>query len=316
MAWGGRRLLATQMGIWREDSCLDHADRLLSRPIFNLSLPAPLELLLAVPSVYLGLPYAFVGSTPLAVAWLASGGGNTWAGLSAALVLAFGAVVVLAGLCRWIDIFGSTKVATFCMPLVTCAILDSSFVPEAARAAALTSMSSSALCLVAIVPIQALVARPRPVVALKLLESISWPRTELMRPYIEALASPGQVFGSFPSADIAVVASSAVVLGHSWAPPEATWAPITVAVACVVLSCIGRMYFWAHHLLDIAFGVLFGALAAELLVRFDLGCHFFDLAAVYALFIVTATLTFLGSRGFKRARQQLEESQTPAASSV
>ena len=67
---------------------------------------------------------------------------------------------------------------------------------------------------------------------------------------------------SFPSRDAAGVTSSMYALVFLYPSQESFGAVRILGIACILLSCFGRMYFLAHHLLD----VLTGAVTAYMMI--------------------------------------------------
>lgn len=96
------------------------------------------------------------------------------------------------------------------------------------------------------------------------------PSTESWRRATQRVPSPPQALravhsivshdanASFPSGDVAGAVAFAYSLGSCAGMPYA-------GLACVLLSCFGRLYWHTHHLLDVACGAAVAAAACAAL---------------------------------------------------
>ena len=75
---------------------------------------------------------------------------------------------------------------------------------------------------------------------------------------IPSMLRAGDPNGAFPSGDVAGAVAFAYPL---WRAVGCRW----VAVGCVAFSAAGRMYWLAHHLIDVVSGAVVGLLACALL---------------------------------------------------
>jgi len=258
---------------------VDKADKALSQPIFRLRLPEVVEVALFVPGAWMGLPFAFLGPTPLLLAWL-SGKGGPWAGCAAGVSWAVGLVAFGGGLVGW---WGSSKALKFSLvatPLLTAALLP--VVEPAGRSIALMGLSCSCLAVLSTLPAKRALRRKRPIVAL--VGNLAAQRAPLLKTYFESLLSENQRLESHPSGDTAVMAANVAVL---WAN-QGISAPL--AVVATLTTAFGRMYFWAHHLLDVAAGGGLGLVVTLACMRVDFGSSWASAAFSYVTFVVSAAL--------------------------
>ncbi|CAE6924199.1 DUSP12, partial [Symbiodinium sp. CCMP2592] len=253
--------------LWAEGSPADRLDKHLSGPFFRLKLPVAAEILLSVPGAFMGFPHAFFGPTPLLLAWLSSplGQGRPTALATAALAL-LGLGGFFGGLAQRFDFIRVTKLFLFLMPGLTLAALHTA--PAAAAAVGRASLVSACLAVAFSFPLKASFDRLRPAAALGL---DTKRRAPLLRPYIQAMCQGGQSREALPSSDAAVMAANAVILWRCWQSPPAPWAPAAVAVGAFAFAAFGRMYFWAHHLLDVIAGGFMGVCVAKGVLH--LGLH-------------------------------------------
>lgn len=291
------------MGLWREGSWLDAVDKRISSLVFGLRLPALLELLLAVPGAFMGFPHAFLGPTPLALAWLASSGPATFLRNMAAVSLAGGLIGFFGGLMGTFDFRQATKVMLLAMPAFAIWALFRPGVEAAARNVGLLSITAAALAVAVCIPLKAVANRLRPAVSLKLVFKAKDTRLPMLLRYIKAMCAGGQANESLPSSDAAVMAANATLLCMAWAYPE-PW-PQRLALCFVALCCLGRMYFWAHHLLDVACGSAVGYALVLGLRSYGLGGRLPDVLIALSVFL--ASLLFMQWRTRVFAKDQAEE---------
>merc|ERR1712032_240710 len=96
--------------------------------------------------------------------------------------------------------------------------------------------------------------------------------------YLETLMSENQRLESHPSGDTAVMAANAAIL---WAN-QGISAPL--AMIATLTTAFGRMYFLAHHLLDVAAGGGLGLVVTLACLRVDFGSSWASVAFSYVTF--------------------------------
>jgi membrane-associated phospholipid phosphatase len=106
---------------------------------------------------------------------------------------------------------------------------------------------------------------------------------------------------SFPSGDVAGAVSFAYPLWYCGAAPK-------LAVACIALSAFGRMYFHAHHLLDVLVGGLIALFTAVALERGLGACAATAWHPLAALAVVGMIMKLLGPGPFSRPKGRGESS--------
>lgn len=249
----------------RDGEALDLLDKRASAPVFRLCLPAPLELVLSVPGCFFGMPAAGAPAA-LMLALLAGGEGNwptaawiwTWllggAMLSVHMTLLFGwderrpaATTALAAKTVY------SVASVVCAPLVAVASAYLLGLPGGGAANAYLLIWHAAIG--PVLALKQAARRRRPVAA------VHHPGGDLP---VRALGAIGSIVShdanaSFPSGDAAGAVAFALPLWRC----AGLW---KAAVACVILSCCGRLYWHAHHLLDVVVGCLI-AFAASLAVE-------------------------------------------------
>lgn len=280
--------------MWQEGSSLDQLDKRISSPVFHLRLPAILETLLSLPGAFMGLPHAFLAPTPLALAYLASPPTDRgFVGTGLLLALAVGLSAFFGGLKGYLNFRQTTKQLLLTLPIFTLSFLSLGRVPAAARSVGFTSITCTVLTVALTIPLKALSNRLRPAAALKLGEKVAERRSPLVVPYIQAMCVGGQSKESLPSADAAVMAANALLLS-AWSYPPAPWAPAALGLTMIALCFFGRMYFWAHHLLDVLTGAAVGAIVTLSLRHFGLGAQLSHTVVALVLFI--AALVYMQRR--------------------
>ena len=73
---------------------------------------------------------------------------------------------------------------------------------------------------------------------------------------------------------------------------EGTAVPMVGRVILLLLCAYGRMYFWAHHLLDVICGACAGALVVKVHSALSFGETWFHAACTFLLFL-TVILIYL-----------------------
>jgi len=242
-----RRNAQVPMGSWHDAGQLDAADKRLSKPIFQLSLPAAIEVCISVPGAFMAFPHAFLGPIPLAIAKLVAL--TTSTGVHALLdvmIVCFWAAGLLffyGGLVGWLDFKKALVLVIFAFPALTSAVLASCALPSHVELACLRSLTCALLTVVLLIPAKAACNRVRPAVALGLVDQVSKRRSALMVPYIKSMCAAGQSRESMPSADAGIMAANAMVLCQVW-----TLASMTGSRSCGRLS-FDKLLLWSHVLL-------------------------------------------------------------------
>lgn len=249
---------------------LDRLDKGISSLVFRLVLPPPLEYALSIPGAWFGCPIFSLGLIPLALAGI-NGRGTSAAKLTV--------LPLLAGLGLWLKCASAGRdpaaaargegirglyMVVFNKPLVFLALphaamllIHATGLGAYGQPAALY-LTSWYLVQAAIEALKSLTWRLRPTVVLA--EELKTVRRTL--PELPAsVQDASQANSSFPSGDAAGGAAFATAL--ALASPE-LWAP---SMATAALCCLGRMYFHAHHLLDVLVGALLGHSIVLLLSR-------------------------------------------------
>lgn len=273
------RFLAA-MGLWIEDCALDRLDKALSKPVFNLKFPGILELLLSLPGAFMGFPHAWMGPTPLVLAWIAAGCHLDELLVTAVVLLsvaAFGFYGFLHDKVRFLAIL---QAVVFCMPWVTFLVLARPGVSSLAATTGCLSFTASSLTDALFVPMKAACHRKRPCAALGYHEHMHSMRCAHV-PYIKSMCTRGQALDSLPSSDSGVMAANAVLLA-GLLRHGCVLAPVGFLIACG----FGRMYFWAHHLLDVSCGALVGAAVAWMLKSSNYGASFGGAMVCWVVLVV------------------------------
>jgi len=285
-----RRNAQVPMGSWHDAGQLDAADKRLSKPIFQLSLPAAIEVCISVPGAFMAFPHAFLGPIPLAIAKLVAL--TTSTGVHALLdvmIVCFWAAGLLffyGGLVGWLDFKKALVLVIFAFPALTSAVLASCALPSHVELACLRSLTCALLTVVLLIPAKAACNRVRPAVALGLVDQVSKRRSALMVPYIKSMCAAGQSRESMPSADAGIMAANAMVLCQVWTLASMSWIPKVVGGCLLISCCFGRMYFWAHHLLDVLVGAGAGACVAVCTIPFGFGTRRWHVFVSYIAFLI------------------------------
>eukprot|EP00462_Mataza_sp_D1_P006194 CAMPEP_0175124818 /NCGR_PEP_ID=MMETSP0087-20121206/2984_1 /TAXON_ID=136419 /ORGANISM="Unknown Unknown, Strain D1" /LENGTH=364 /DNA_ID=CAMNT_0016406611 /DNA_START=308 /DNA_END=1402 /DNA_ORIENTATION=+ len=305
-----------KLGWWPEFGALDRWDKYVSMPIFRAELGGVFEHFMAVPGVWFGMPPSAWLVLPCYVAYFAVKLHSPEASQTATNEswLRFVAIPIT---CAWgayyfvklrQDKLHHAYLATKQL------ILPSAFAPSLAFAllgeVGSHAVSLTICCWIAAVQVTAMIKktarRTRPVVALK----PQLEHTKRIFPAMRTVLSHAHTaWESFPSGDVA----GAMVFTHLLHLYGCgTW-----CVLLVVLSAFGRLYFHAHHLLDVAAGSLlsmasttfvvhvYGLLPAETAMGSAHTCSFMLLFALYHI---------LGPRFFKPLEVPEEYRRTMASS--
>lgn len=257
------------MGWWREGSKIDQLDKKLSMNVFSLSFGPVPETLLSIPGTWFGLPVsAFIMSNFLTLYIQAKHqlpGSVIFSAVSVVCMGAWGGVFLRYWLSGHVEQAYKLNKYWTVPSIVLPTVMGRLLMPESYHAAtffisawmisqSLSSTFKTAFC------------RTRPTVA----ESTTKKIMGIKRAYpsYRAMLSIGEsVFESFPSGDSVGAACFSATLYYLRAP---FW---TVGVCFLTAFC--RMYFQAHHLLDVSAGLTLGW-AVGLTLGSTLGVNYFD----------------------------------------
>lgn len=237
--------------LWREGCMLDRLDKHLSRPIFHMVLPPGLEVVLTVPGGWFGCPIYTLGILPVLVAAAGTQAANFRHIIAGPLLV--GGVCLWLRLCweSWSVGRGISKAHRLdkkwivVLPHVAVAVAARGS-KESSTAAALYICSWHATQLIVELT-RGLTQRTRPTWALA--DELA----QVKRAMPEMLAlGPSQEHRSFPSGDAAggaTFASSLMIV-----EPRLR----RLATLVLLLTGAGRVYFHAHHVLDVVVGQVLG----------------------------------------------------------
>ena len=272
---GGARPVAG--GLWPAGGAVDRADKALSLPAFTLELPAPIEWALSVPGVWFGVPLYALLTLPLLQAALAADAGAALPALAGA--------VLLASLAQWFGVLRAAQALQDPAGEAAAAAVGSVYQPGGKRLSPLVFLlaphAALALCRAAgggeravhtacfaqasWLLVQGFVAlgkrtfqRERPVAA-----AVLRPRLAKVHRHLPALQAmlrhPSTVLSSFPSGDVAGACGWALAGAHSLGGRYgALW------LGGLGGSALGRLFFHAHHLLDVSTGAAAAVLGVAL----------------------------------------------------
>lgn len=257
---------------------MDRCDKAVSRFFFALELPWLFEWLLAIPGFVFG-PWTWTGIAllPMVSVVAIDGTGTRPAYL---LLLVATTLATQRSLFRFLStapprdgpavgffeplgIFSAGSSSLGSGPPPGCSWVFGMFVMQAVPALLFASGNGSgswhaalytAFCMHVTVPIldvlKVLVGRRRPVAADSPHPVLKWTRRHVDGGSRQFLSHGSEAFESFPSLNCA---SAAVFSGCLW--------HLTGSSQCFALTafaCIGPIYFWAHHALDVIAGMLVG----------------------------------------------------------
>lgn len=256
-------------GRFPEGGLVDRLDKTLSRLFFHLTLPAPLEFALSFPGACFGNPLYCLGVAPVL---LASAAKNAQTGDTTARILGSSVLAVSAGVWwrqAWVgsqakelkddeglgalsEAFGITGVLV--CPHVTMGVIKLAGCAEGPAALYLTTWLVTQTVVEAI---KQFFSRRRPAYVLKEeLEEVPRAIKELS----EAVKTESQRCLAFPSGDAAgagaFCATLALAMPGVLSNPDVLLEPKVLAplLTVTLLSPLGRMYWHAHHLLDVTVG--------------------------------------------------------------
>ena len=252
---------------WPADgSRLDRLDKRLSGPLFQLQLGARLEVLLSVPGCFFGMPAA-LAVTPSLLAAAYSGGvppSHLALGAGVLLLAAWGVVVIGESERLALALFSMRACVVAPVVGVWLVEVHEGF-PSAAKARAHLMLLSLFCALVPTLVLKKRTRRRRPVVSEveHLGEASASAATRKSLRVIPRLLSR-DTNAAFPSGD----ATGAAVVAFALA--GASTGHRRAAVGLLVGACAGRIYWHAHHLLDVTVGAAIG-LAVSATVHWALG---------------------------------------------
>jgi len=267
------------VGLWHESSTLDRADKRLSLPLFTLELGRVFELLLSVPGAWFGVPLAAQMAPPLICAAIIDRSLAVMATLTVciALMLCLWALILRSSiqsrpLLQCTRIYGislayvplGTKTSGMLAALLTphAVLLVVSLVGTAAAVRACCMCLTAWLVSVVLNDVLKKVfvrKRPAHIASTTADDAESWMiqndfkrrlrSTTRHLPQIQSLLARADTsHASFPSGDAAGAAAVTYTIA-------AISPGLTVICTCVaVVAAFGRVYFQAHHLLDVLVG--------------------------------------------------------------
>lgn len=228
------------------------------------------------------------------------------AGNAAALAFAVGVSLFFGGLAGVVNLYKTTKVVLFAMPIFTLVVLSQASISAASRSMGLLSITATALTIALTIPMKAATDRLRPAVALKFMDEVRERRCKVLVPYIQGMCAGGQSRESLPSSDAAIMATNALLLTLAWVSPPTPWLPSAVALGLLSLSFLGRMYLWAHHFLDVCAGAATGAFTVFFLQSFGIGTRWGDVFVSLVLFVASIVAMQKRTRVFDELEKQQE----------
>lgn len=248
-----------------DGSALDKLDKRLSTPIFRLRIGIVLEVLSSVPGCFFGMP-AFHIASPVLAALLCGGKPTTEAGPWLVFLACTGLLLSLwfaaqasSPIDRRLFKILYSPISLIAAPAVGCSLLEVLLPSDAnAKSAAYFHLVGWYLSIMWVLHLKARYPRRRPAVC----EDIRDYSKSLSN--IVAMLRSGDPGAAFPSGDVAGSVTFAYPVLRCWSVAAAGAAASSpalpgAAIACVLLSAFGRMYFLAHHALDVTVGALLAA---------------------------------------------------------
>lgn len=243
----------------KDGSALDLLDKQVSGPIFRLQLGVVLECLLSVPGCAFGMP-AFHTIAPTIMAFVLSAGNISAPmdalvgfGITAAALLAFWAYIHFKGSSGLMHHLHGTAALLVSPAIGMTLLLRIAETDARARNSGLLYLILWYLSILPVLTLKSVAGRRRPVASdPKHIgdEAVAAAARKALS-HIPAMHKEGDANSSFPSGDVAgVVAFAYPLLRCSGA---SSW-QLLIASTCIGLSAFGRMYFQAHHLMDVTMG--------------------------------------------------------------
>lgn len=234
-----------RLGLFVEGSAVDRLDKWLSYHLVCSWRLGLLELPLAVPGTWFGTTTTSLGSAPLLIAAAAEPGN---AALVAAAALLFLCALLVFSLV--ISRRADRELLWWRPPVLVCVSVGlARLLSPAALHVTTFYIAAWAYAVLVGSLLKTVFARRRPCISMAGCEGLDGLR---LLPLHEHLCAGYTAIESFPSGDAigGAVASSALYLATGGGSPL-VWLPM-------LLSAYGRMYIWAHHLLDVAAGCCIG----------------------------------------------------------
>lgn len=240
-----------------DGGALDALDKWLSSPIFRLQLGMVVESLLSVPGCFFGMPSTLIVA-PSFLALATEAASPRLTGALAVLVLTSAALLIRWSHClsspegakaAWV--FYTEKVFVLAPALGT--VLAYTLTEDAvARAAASLYLLTWMVSILPILVLKKRTNRRRPLAseARHIGKAAARAAKTKALSTITTMLRTGDANASFPSGDV----GGAVCFAFSlW---RCGGGGAGLAILCVLLSAFGRMYWQAHHALDVTFGAL------------------------------------------------------------
>jgi len=272
---------APRLGLWQELGWLDRIDKAVSRPLFALTLPLPLEAALSVPGTFFGATTSSLGFIPIAIVVAAEHAVHgtvptpymLFASVAAVIVFGIHTMVCMRKLTReamWLH-----PVGVLVLNLLLAYLLCGGEKAVGWRGLVLYACTWGSSQLLSHT-IKLLVARRRPCAVL---------RDEIQRVprhfrLSDHLRKGKSAIESFPSGDTAGAAAFAVIMVLITDHPG--WLIIIIAAA------LGRVYFHAHHVLDVTAGAGLGVGITWLLGRVLTSWNFFGVYHFVGILVIFA----------------------------
>jgi membrane-associated phospholipid phosphatase len=277
---------------WPADgSWLDLLDKKLSSPLFQLQLGLPLEICLSVPGCFFGMPAALALSPSLmaaahthSAAPLGTGhwATNTAIALGALLLGAWG-YVVFASSGRVARMLFSMRACVF-GPAIGMWLVESNPAFDAlARSKAHLMLLAWFIALAPTLVGKRQTRRRRPIVCkAEQIGEATVAAAAHKGPRIIPLMLSRDSNAATPSGD----AVGALVFSYFLHQSGFRWC----ARACTLASCSGRVYWHAHHLMDVTIGAAIGAGISVVLDRAFVGATWWQAAAAELGLVLVAIL--------------------------
>lgn len=256
-----------------DGSALDTLDKTISGPIFRLQLGLVLEALLSVPGCYFGMPAAHVIAPTLVACSIDPGACRAATPATQAAAAIFG----LALLVWWASAqYARNSKALrhlYLAPALIVSPIVGMLVVHAVAAGSASAMAAAHfylvvwnLSLIPILTIKHAAGRRRPVAcdAADIGEATTQAAERKALSNICAMLKAGDANAAFPSGDVAGSVAFAYPLWHCAVAATAPEGLRVAALCCIGLSALGRMYWQAHHALDVTVGGLVSLLTCYL----------------------------------------------------
>lgn len=248
---------------WPADgSALDSLDKLCSGPVHQLQIGLLLEAFLSVPGCFFGMPLMLLVSPSLIAMLVGNYDAASHALASSAGLVVFNSVTAMLGLWWWVHSTADARASAQRMtrmyspalfmlaPLGGTLLLSQlEFAAPIAAAAGNLHLTTWFASILPIIELKRLARRRRPAASepRHIGEATAAAGRAKALCAIPAMLRSGDPNTSFPSGDVAGAASVAYSLWRCGGSP-------TTAFACIGFSALGRLYWQAHHLLDVVCG--------------------------------------------------------------